>query len=426
MPTDTAGWRDRSALSILVNEFNREEAFSNDSPWGGSIASGSPLHWAIREDNLPAVSLLIQNESDVNQVDSRGKTPLELAISSDYSAEIVEELLAAGADSAGRLNAMIKASEQGELEVIKVLAEADPEILTAADRIQMGGLVNNAGSVEVFQYLHSQGLTPINITVVELTTASFKNMKDEFAGFFFNSGLVSQSTEGELSVAFNSAFDDGDLFIIRMLHYTVSSHNFATLINHTKYGWASPLCVAAGRNSVEQVEFFITLGAKIDLEGSLYGSPLMTACALGCFDVVRQLVRSGAELLYVSEEGLLRSAVSLSSRHHKVTRWLLVDRHVEQRKLEHQPAQCTSQHGVWGGPRLFKLELPAYVQRDFGESRWDHLRRLQEWKEDLIGVTMAESRTGSGLDFEAELEAESRKSDARAAHRQFLARLGEA
>lgn len=425
LPTDMKGWRDRSALSILVNEFNREETFSDRSPWKTTMPSGSPLHWAIREDNFSAVSLLLQNESDVNQVDSSGHGPLKLAVSEACSEEIVKKLLSSGANPTDRLYAMIEATSEGDLELIRILAEADPEILRAADQFAMGGLLNDSGSVEVFQYLLSEGLRPLNFETADISLIAIKISADEFSAFIFNSGLLRQATEGQISLAFFSAVVEDRFSILKRLHHTASNDFFVRLLNRTMYGGPSALCAAASRNAGAIVEDLIAMGAEIDFEGSPYGSPLMTACALGCFEVIRRLVQLGAALCYVNEEGLLRNAVTLSLGHQELLRWFLVERHVEQRKLDNQPGQFTPQQVAWSGPRPFKLALPTYVKRDFGESRWSHLRRLQKWKQGLLGATLAEGRRNSGLDLKAELEAESKTNEAQAAHQQFLAHLGE-
>lgn len=372
--------------------------------------------------------LLLQNHADANQLDSSGKTPLYLAVSSKYAEEMVQELLHAGADSAGRLDALLEATRDGNLEVIKLLTEDYPELLTVADRLTIQDLLILADSVEIFQYFISKGLSPLNVETMELSTVACNITTARFRGFIFNSGLALQSTEKSISMAFFSALEAGDFTIIKMLHRTVPSGEFSALINSARHGMDSPLCVAASVNAEEQVENFITMGAQLDLEGCSHGSPLMVACALGCLDVVRQLVRAGAALCYVNEDGLLRSAVSHSRRHENVTRWLLVDRYAEQGKLEYQPSQSTSiaSEFVWSGPRLFKLSLPAYIHREFGESRRDHLQRLSKWSKNLMGSTLAESRKGSGLAFAADHEAESTKREAQDAHRQFLVRLGEA
>lgn len=423
-PADTK-WGQRSALSILVNEFNQEEAFSGRHPWEKMRATGSPLHWAIYEDNVDAVKLLLENEADVNLVDSSGKTPLHLAAWHGSSPEILTELLNAGAGPGGRLNAILEATREGDLELLKILAEADPETLRAADRFTSNGLMYLPDSVPVFQYLLAQGLSLFNHEHFVFSAVTINTTVSRSNAFIFNSGLLSQCTEELMADAFAYALDVGRYTVIKWLYRSVWNHLFPALLNVTRSGWASPLCVAAARHGVDQVQDLIDMGAEIDLEGCSYGSPLMVACILGNLDVTRRLVRLGASLFYVSQDGLPRSAVALSSRHQEVKRWLLVDRHIEQPKLEYQPSQSTPKQQAWSGPRLFRLALPEYMHRNSDESQWSHLQRLQKWKGGLLGSTLAETRRNSGLDFEADLEAESRKTQAQAAHRQFLARLGE-
>lgn len=433
LPADIVGWRGLSALAILVNEFNHDTALSHDPPWTSKLPSGSPLHWAIRFNDVPAVNLLLKNEAEVNQVDSSGSTPMHLAVSSMYPAELLRGLLKAGAGpsepSQYRIDSMKMAIRNGDLEVVKVLAEAHPETLKGVDQHSRDSLLRLAGSAEVFQYLVSQGADPFNASEYRKTAITIHMRSTSLLrGFIFNSGLASEYAEDPLALevaAAAYASDPGSICFVKKLYRSVSIGVFGNLVNRAKYGVASPLCLAASMNGTRMVEALISMGAEIDFEGCRYGSALMAACVWGCLDVVRCLVWSGALLCYVNGDGLPRSAVNLSVRHQSVTKWLLVGRYVEQRKLEHQPLQHKSQHPVWAGPRLFKLELPAYMHRVSGESSWDHVRRLQNWKEGLRGSTLAESRRNSGLDFEAEVEVELRKSEAQAARRQFLVRLGE-
>lgn len=435
LPADIVSWRGRSALSILVNEFSHEQALSNNPPWASKVPSGSPLHWAIRHSNVPAINLLLKNQAEVNQFDSLGRTPLLLAVSSRHPAQIMRELLKAGAGLAEpircRIESMKMAIRNGDLEVVKILAEADPETLKSVDQHAGDELLREAGSAGVFQYLVSRGADPFSVQEYR-STAITAHMFPAcwLTGIIFNSGLASESAEDPLAcevavAAYDSASDPGSVHFIKKLYRSLSIGVFGKLVNRTKYGIGSPLCLAASMNGTHMVEALIAMGAEIDFEGCRYGSALMAACVWGSLNVVRFLVRSGAVMCYVNGDGLPRSAVNLSARHQGVTRWLLVGRHVEQRKLEYQPSQHKPQHSAWAGPRLFKLALPTNMQRDFGESSWDHVRRLQKWKEGLLGSTLAESRRNSGLDFEAEFEVELRKSDAQAARRRFLARLGE-
>lgn len=320
---------------------------------------------------------------------------------------------------------MLRATCEGDLDVIRILVEADPEAVTAADRFSADGLIYHAGSVEVMQYLLSQGLSPFTHEPALFSPITICTISPQFSGFIFNSGLLPQSSEALIADAFATALDEDKIPVIKNLYRSLRKDFFSYLLNSTRRGWASPLCVAASRNAAQLAEELVRMGAEIDLEGSPYGSALIVACTLGCLDVVKYLVRACAALFYVNEDGLLLSAVASSFRHQEVKRWLLVERHIEQRKLEYRSSPSKSHESLWSGPRIFKIALPAYMLRDDDESRWDHLQRLQMWKKELMGKALAESRLNSGLDLTAGYEDEARRNDAEAARRQFMARLGE-
>lgn len=433
LPVDIVGWKNLSALSILTRIFNLEDTSSDLSRWRQVMPRGSPLHWAIRKSNVSAVKLLLQNEAEVNDIDGSGMTPLHLAVCSKYPAKLLRQLLRAGAGLAeiteSRIETMYSAIRKGDLEVVKILAEADPEILKGVYQLSAERRLRIAGSTEVFEYLVSQGFDPLRVSDFgDSAITSHMGIGDPLRPYMFNSGLAFQLSEDSLLLTLFRLLDKRDLgsiSLLKRLPRALHIGTFARLVNRKSQSMGSAFCLAASINAAGMVQALITMVEELDSEGCRHGSPLMAACAWGNLEVVKHLVRSGALLCYVNEDGLLRSAVSLSCRHEKIKRWLLVDRHTEQQKLDYQPSQSTSHQAVWSGPRLFKLALPVYMQRDFGESRWSHLQRLEKWKKDLLGCTLNQSRRNSGLDFDAELAADSRERDAQAAQRRFLARLGD-
>lgn len=433
LPTNTS-WKSRSTLSIMANVFNHQVAFRGSPLWvrARQYPSMSPLHIAILENNLAAVRLLLKHEADVSQADSLGRTPLGLAASSRHSAQLVTELLKAEASLANSSRsthiAMRLAVRNCNLEVVKILAEADPETLRASMCPPGSNLLSDASTVEVFSYLMSCGLELFEVNrfgYTELMRRLFNHSSTNMSGFIINSGLIPNIAEESINpVAIAAANEDPKL--LRKLYRTLPTDLFAVLVNRSdNCGEDSALCWAAFNNDINVTSALIDMGADIGIDGCPHGSPLMAACYLGNLDVVKYLVRSGSALAYVNEHGLHRNTFNLSDRHANVKRWLLVDRHVEQRRLEHQSTPTKPCQSVWSGRRLFRLVLPTDMSRSFGESSWDHLQRLQKMRRDLLGATLAERRKNCGLDFGAEDGDEARKSEARAAHRQFLSSLGE-
>ncbi|POS69954.1 hypothetical protein DHEL01_v211651 [Diaporthe helianthi] len=432
VPADLTSWRGRTALSIFVSSSNHAGALSGMSPWRETWPPGSALHWAIRSSNITAVRLLLKNEAALNQVDSSEMTPLRLAVLSRHPAKLVQELLEAGAGlaekSCDRIEAMKSAIRNGDLELVKTLAQADPETLKSVDKYGADSFLQTAGSQAVYQHLVSQGSDPFEVQVGQSAVTWLLAPFSLWSGFAINSGLVLQSPEDSLVISLAYLAYSGsstDTHLVKRLRRALPIDVSTRIVTNTCRGLASPICLAASVSAADRMEALITMRTELDSEGCRYGSPLMAACAWGNLDAARCLVRAGALLCYVNDEGVQRSAISAASRHQKVIKWLLVDRHGEQPKLDYQPSQVTARETVWSGPRLFELALPAYMHRDFGESRWTHLLRLQRWREELRGATLAESRWDRGLDLEAGFEAESRQRDAQTAHDRFLASIGE-
>lgn len=363
-----------------------------------------------------------------------GMTPMGLAVLSMHPAELVQELLAAGAGpdepSRRRIAAMESAIRSGKLELVKTLEEAHPETLKCVDQSFADFRLRTAGSAAVFQYLVYAGANPAAMAETRHSAITFHLLgpADRLRPFLIHSGLFNRSSEESLAFSLGILANEGSLASIRlvkMLRRTLANGVFTRILNWTSRDDASPLCWAASLNAAGMAEALIGWGAKLEMEGCWHGSPLMAACAWGNLDAARVLVRAGALLCYINEEGVLRSAISAASRHQKVMNWLLVGRYTEQPKLDWKPSQITAHESVWSGPRLFKLALPTYMHRDFYESRLSHLRRLQKWKDELRGSALADSRRDSGLDFYTEFKAESRIKDAEAAHHRFRMKLGE-
>ena len=61
----------------------------------------TPLHWAVRADDLETVALLLEAGANANAANRYGVTPLSLA-AVNGNAAMIEALLAAGADAEER------------------------------------------------------------------------------------------------------------------------------------------------------------------------------------------------------------------------------------------------------------------------------------------------------------------------------------
>src|SRR5262249_44607975 len=102
----------RVLLPLLAAAF----AFAADDPDGTT-----PLHWAVRSDDLKSVQSLLHSGANPNAANRYGVTPLSLA-ATNGDAAMVEALLKAGADAKSSL-AIMTAARAGNPKVVSLLLE---------------------------------------------------------------------------------------------------------------------------------------------------------------------------------------------------------------------------------------------------------------------------------------------------------------
>jgi hypothetical protein len=100
-----------------------------------------------------------------------------------------------------------------------------------------------------------------------------------------------------------------------------------------------------------------------------------------------------------------------------------VNRSVEQKQLANQPCFSCMQPRSWSGPRLFRVVLELRLRRQYLESRYEHLRRLEERRRAWRGHVVIGTRESSGLVLDLQDDMEKIMLDVRAADLRFLANL---
>ena len=104
----------------------------------------TPLHWAVRTDDLPKVERLIRAGAKVNVSDRYGITPLNLA-AVNGSAPIIKKLLEAGAnpnavDSTGE-TILMTAARTGKPEAVKLLVDRGANVNATDPEFQQTALM---------------------------------------------------------------------------------------------------------------------------------------------------------------------------------------------------------------------------------------------------------------------------------------------
>ena len=80
------------------------------------------------------------------------------------------------------------------------------------------------------------------------------------------------------------------------------------------------------------INTLLEAGAQLEQEGGEHGTPLMGACAAGRLAAVKVLVSKSAKISY-EKEGQIFSALRAAKHFPEITRWLLVGRFTEGRRL---------------------------------------------------------------------------------------------
>src|SRR5215469_1199452 len=97
----------------------------------------TPLHWAVRHDDLQTANSLIGSGANVNATNRYGVTPLSLACVNGNAA-IIESLLKAGADPNSALpggeSALMTASRTGKVDAVRALLRHGANVNFAEDR----------------------------------------------------------------------------------------------------------------------------------------------------------------------------------------------------------------------------------------------------------------------------------------------------
>ena len=124
---------------------------------------------------------------------------------------------------------------------------------------------------------------------------------------------------------------------MKMLLKRIPQGLLPTLLIHRTHVRKTPLYIACVHRNIPLQTHLINLlldaGAEPDYEGGEHGTPLMGACAAGRFEVVKLLVRKGAEMVYHNETGRRISALNAAKHFPEIVRWLLVGRFVEGPRL---------------------------------------------------------------------------------------------
>lgn len=364
--------------------------------------SGTALHYAVRNDNVEAASVLLKNGAVIDKPDSKGRT----ALMSSLKREMIMLLVSHGASPVDHFAVDIFDWLDWELDTFTSVisaysGNARQESITKLPAF-LPTTCDTRGSflceeleifpVHLFKILEAKvdlnrelgsEISLMHLAIVNQASSTFvlnSDIKLEDTTPFpwhlkFWSSLSFMESTFRL---FRKRLKDKDL--IRICHLQPSR------------GW-SPLCMAAIDHNIEMVRNCLSLAADVDFEGSTHGSALILACASGYLEVVRILVRAGASLSYTGQTG--HRSVFAFCHSKEVRRWLLVERFTEQRLIDEHPHwEAVQTVRPWAGTAMARLKLVGERAMCYHETSVDYAGKLarmrKEWRGKVIPTVCME------------------------------------
>ncbi len=285
---------------------------------------------------------------------------------------------------------LLNAAETGDTELMHLLMEHGANV----------AVVSTSGRNVLHVYMTSGSPNPaMYLTLVAKGADPLKRDRDgsdslglalfdyKFASFILNGCF-------NLDCDFSRLYFDPD--ILRLLKRKYGGDTLLRALSAEPEGeeW-SPLCLYSSAGEKEIVNILLDCGAKVDFRGCRYGTALVVACAAGKLDVVKLLVRQGAEL-----SAYRRSRTPVRYSQHGSIRenssWLLMYRYTEQGKLEGGRDAGGTPNIVfrpWSGKVSRSFCLTGARRKRCDESLIDYAVRLGDIKKKMQGEILPETLT---------------------------------
>lgn len=382
--------------SVMENNFQ-----DNSEQTSAPTRLATPLHWAVAMRSEKVIDELIKFGADIDALDNFQRPPLICAADIN-SARIVKKLVYAGADTScydeEDYTALVIAVQHGNLEMIRYL-EGDNMSIDTSNR--MGATVLNAvndsgiAAPKMFSYFLSKGVDPHRrgMKTMGPVTGAFKGQPGYVAlgVYILNTGLLASVDESDNGnpLAQVVATCGQDVKLLKMIFRFLNSHNMCgRFLEYRSIEDSTALCNAAIAESIPCLDILLQMGADINREGCVQGSPIMAASHFGRIKAVKRLFRSGALTSYTSEEGIHRNAFTAGRHHRHIRHWFLLGRFQDQYKLTQTANQSTEglTERPWSGPSQVEWRLSGDKRQRRGESGLDYFCRLQHMKTESRGL----------------------------------------
>lgn len=265
------------------------------TPADSAIDGSTPLHLAVRQNDLKTVDALIRKGADVKAATRYGVTPIGLAALNGNTA-MLRRLLDAGADpntaTPGGETALMTASRTGNAEAVTVLLDRKADV-NAKDPVRS-------------QTALMWAVTENHPDIVKLLAGR---------GASVNAQTQVKPPRGEYVAARAGGASGQGIIRQRALP--------------TNEGGMSPLLFAVRDGNVAMTRLLLELGANINQPSGNHTSPLLIALLNGQVALASELLERGADPNLADDyhRGALFAAIELRNFNHDKYPFLYDDRH---------------------------------------------------------------------------------------------------
>jgi ankyrin repeat protein len=403
-------WKRASALCDVSFDSNSLEWEWQLSTWQpnspeplttSQVGSGTPLHIAAFLDDLESAKILLEFGAIADSSNSQGSTPMHIAAKSG-SLEIVKLLVQHGANPNipnhwGETAAM-RAAENGYAMIVKYFTalarySMDPNYCDLFDQSILHQAVysESKSCAVVVSHLLSLGCSPYlkdsyNKTPFEIGLWRSKG-QNGVSSLMLNWDIDLEVCAGILPELSLSKISNSTMK--RLLKRLPGTRVSTEIDKVSPYGRRGTLLAqAAIIDAPKLLEILIRAGATIDREGSPGGTALLVACTGGRFSSVRYLIRAGANI-FGARNGATVSAIQAAKSFPNIVQWLLVERHIDQRKIGWSSCGAIDQESFkWSGPISVEVPTLGLYSPMHGASSFEKAVDLSQLRKRLEGCVV--------------------------------------
>lgn len=356
------------------------------------------LHHAVQMGHVDMVALFLDHDTFVDSRDSQNQTPLSIAAKSrsEKSLEIMALLIGRrctiDAEDTEGLTPLLHGCCNGNAQAVSILldngANHETRSIDGSNALHytFQSLLDNGDRQSIAFQLLQKGLDPLQLNNEGYASLHYA-LDTSRPSFVFNRDLKIEKIPPYPYYFWTRRLPRPWLTqLFHVFRRRVPEERFKQLVRHEPGKPWSPLCRMAAAGEQEALANIISLGEDPDAIGSPNGTALMAACAYGRLEAVKILVRQGARI-DMTHQLRRYSAVESAKSNGQILRWLLVERHLEQKRLANFAAtgDCVSSLCPWGGMVQKQVLIEGGLGRKNDESMKAHVIRLASWKKSMRG-----------------------------------------